>query len=73
MITPDEIKVFVRVCKKLGIKFPTVLLIPGLPRVEGKKCIYSDGTEQPLSEVLRLHAKTVVNNLPKSRRAGGKP
>jgi len=73
MITPDEIKVFVRVCRKLGIKFPTCLLIPGLPRVEGKKCIYSDGTERPLSEVIRAHSKTVVNNLPKSRRVVGKP
>jgi hypothetical protein len=72
MLTPDEIKVFVRVCKKLGIKLPTMLLIPGLPRVEGKKCIYSDGTVRPLSEALRLHAKTAAKNLPKSRRGGGK-
>ena len=67
MMKPKEIKEFVRACKKDGVKLPTILLIPGLPRVEGKKCIYPDGRVQPLSEALRLHAKTAAKNLPKSR------
>jgi hypothetical protein len=73
MMTPKEIKELVQFCRKHKIKLPTMLLISGLPFVEGKKYIYSDGSDKPLSEVLRLYVKTAAKTLPKFRRAGGKP
>jgi hypothetical protein len=71
-LTSEEIRVFVGVCKKLGIRMPTVLLTEGLPRVEGKICIYSDGTERPLSEVLRSHRERSEQDFQRRRRASGK-
>jgi len=32
-------------------KNPTILLVPGFPLLEGKKCIYSDGSVRLLSDV----------------------
>ena len=72
MMTPKEIKEFVRACKKAGVKMPTILLIPGLPRLEGKTAIFPDGRVLPLSEALQLRASNVAISLPKSRRGGGK-
>jgi hypothetical protein len=71
-MTPKEIKEFVLACKNDGVKLPTILLIPGLPRLEGKNAIFPDGRVLPLSEVLQLRSSNVAISLPKSRQGGGK-
>jgi len=52
--------VVVDVVGRLPGKPPTILCVPGLPRVEGKKCVYPDGTVRSLSEVICSHSKNAA-------------
>lgn len=59
--------------KSIGVKLPTVLLVPGLPRVVGKNAIYRDGTVRPLKQVVRTREGSASVSLRKSDRGAGKP
>lgn len=58
--------------KRLGIKLPTILLVPGYPRREGQRLIYQDGSECLLSDLDPVSKKPVSGSL-KFPRPEGRP